>query len=259
MLDWERQLREPEPEGRRGRAGAERRVHRRATDRAEPPPDRALGGDPRRDEAPDAAAPEAARAGARSAAREPGPGAHPWDLRRPLQRARGLRRPGSAPLGDEDVPALPVSALTGVRVLDLTRFLAGPFCTAILADMGADVVKVEAPRGGDEGRYGYPTAGGVPVFFLALNRNKRGITLDLRHEEGRALLRRLLPHFDVLVENFAGGTLAGWGFDPPALCRDQPRLIVGVSPASGRRGRGAGAPPTTSSPRRRVGSCRSPA
>ncbi|TMA54583.1 MAG: CoA transferase [Deltaproteobacteria bacterium] len=129
-----------------------------------------------------------------------------------------------------------MSALTGVRVLDLTRFLAGPFCTAILADMGADVVKVEAPRGGDEGRYGYPTAGGVPVFFLALNRNKRGITLDLRHEEGRALLRRLLPHFDVLVENFAGGTLAGWGFDPPALCRDQPRLIVGSLSGFGQTG-----------------------
>src|SRR5947207_10764638 len=102
--------------------------------------------------------------------------------------------------------------------------------------MGADVVKVEAPRGGDEGRYGYPTAGGVPVFFLALNRNKRGITLDLRHEEGRALLRRLLPHFDVLVENFAGGTLAGWGFDPPALCRDQPRLIVGSLSGFGQTG-----------------------
>ncbi|HSV05569.1 MAG TPA: CoA transferase [Candidatus Binatus sp.] len=129
-----------------------------------------------------------------------------------------------------------MSALAGVRVLDLTRFLAGPFCTAILADLGADVVKVEAPRGGDEGRYGYPTVNDVPVFFLALNRNKRGITLDLRHEEGRALLRRLLPHFDVLVENFAGGTLAGWGFDPAGLCRDQPGLIVGSLSGFGQTG-----------------------
>ena len=72
-----------------------------------------------------------------------------------------------------------MSALAGVRVLDLTRFLAGPFCTAILADLGAEVIKVEAPRGGDEGRYGYPTADGVPVAFLALNRNKKGITLDV--------------------------------------------------------------------------------
>ena len=129
-----------------------------------------------------------------------------------------------------------MSALAGVRVLDLTRFLAGPFCTSILADLGADVVKVEAPRGGDEGRYGYPTVNDVPVFFLALNRNKRGITLDLRHEEGRALLRRLLPHFDVLVENFAGGTLAGWGFDPAGLCRDQPALIVGSLSGFGQTG-----------------------
>ena len=119
-----------------------------------------------------------------------------------------------------------MSALANVRVLDLTRFLAGPFCTAVLADLGADVVKVEAPRGGDEGRYGYPTADGVPVFFLALNRNKRGITLSLRTDEGRALLRRLLPHFDVLVENFAGGTLRSWGLDPATLVAEHPRLIV---------------------------------
>ena len=92
-----------------------------------------------------------------------------------------------------------MTALAGVRVLDLTRFLAGPFATAILADLGADVIKVEAPGAGDEGRYGYPTADGVPVFFLALNRNKRGITLDVRRPEGRDVLRRFLPHVDVLV------------------------------------------------------------
>jgi crotonobetainyl-CoA:carnitine CoA-transferase CaiB-like acyl-CoA transferase len=119
-----------------------------------------------------------------------------------------------------------MSALSHVRVLDLTRFLAGPFCTTMLADMGADVVKVEAPKGGDEGRYGYPPVDGVPVFFQALNRNKRGITLDLRKDEGRAILRRLLPHFDVLVENFAGGTLARWGLAPEDLCREYPKLVV---------------------------------
>src|SRR5207245_973621 len=84
----------------------------------------------------------------------------------------------------QELRALPVSALAGVRVLDLTRFLAGPFCTAILADLGAEVIKVEAPRGGDEGRYGYPTADGVPVAFLALNRNQQGITLDLAQAAG---------------------------------------------------------------------------
>jgi crotonobetainyl-CoA:carnitine CoA-transferase CaiB-like acyl-CoA transferase len=129
-----------------------------------------------------------------------------------------------------------VSALAAVRVLDLTRFLAGPFCTAILADLGAEVVKVEAPKGGDEGRYGYPSADGVPIFFLALNRDKKGITLDLRREEGRALLRRLLPHVDVLVENFAGGTLARWGLAPADLCRAHPRLIVASLSGFGQTG-----------------------
>jgi CoA:oxalate CoA-transferase len=129
-----------------------------------------------------------------------------------------------------------VSALAGVRVLDLTRFLAGPFCTALLADLGADVIKVEAPKGGDEGRYGYPTADGVPVAFLALNRNKRGITLDLRREEGRALLRRLLAHVDVLAENFAGGTLAAWGLAPEVLVREHPRLIVASMSGFGQTG-----------------------
>jgi CoA:oxalate CoA-transferase len=129
-----------------------------------------------------------------------------------------------------------MSALAHVRVLDLTRFLAGPFCTTMLADMGADVVKVEAPKGGDEGRYGYPPVDGVPVFFQALNRNKRGITLDLRKEEGRGILRRLLPHFDVLVENFAGGTLARWGLAPEDLCREYPKLVVASLSGFGQTG-----------------------
>jgi CoA:oxalate CoA-transferase len=129
-----------------------------------------------------------------------------------------------------------MSALAGIRVLDLTRFLAGPFCTAILADLGAEVVKIEAPKGGDEGRYGYPPVDGVPVFFLALNRGKRGVTLDLRQDEGRALLRRLLPHFDVLVENFAGGTLERWGLAPADLCREHARLVVASLSGFGQTG-----------------------
>ncbi|TMA99594.1 MAG: hypothetical protein E6J70_12645 [Deltaproteobacteria bacterium] len=157
---------------------------------------------------------------------------------RALRRPPGVCGPRGAALGAQELRPVPVSALAGVRVLDLTRFLAGPFCTAILADLGAEVIKVEAPRGGDEGRYGYPTADGVPVAFLALNRNKKGIALDVRQEEGRRLLRRLLAHVDVLAENFAGGTLASWGLAPDDL--------------PGRPG-----PPTTSWPRRRAASCRS--
>jgi len=129
-----------------------------------------------------------------------------------------------------------VSALAGVRVLDLTRFLAGPFCTAILADHGAEVVKVETPRLGDEGRAGYSAPQGIPIAFLALNRNKKGITLDVRTDEGRALFRRLLPHFDVLVENFAGGTLADWGLGPETLVREDPRLIVASLSGFGQTG-----------------------
>jgi crotonobetainyl-CoA:carnitine CoA-transferase CaiB-like acyl-CoA transferase len=129
-----------------------------------------------------------------------------------------------------------MSALAGIRVLDLTRFLAGPFCTTMLADLGAEVIKIESPKGGDEGRYGYPTVEGVPVFFVALNRGKKGITLDLRQDEGRALLRRLLPHVDVLVENFAGGTLARWGLAPADLCREHPRLIVASLSGFGQTG-----------------------
>jgi crotonobetainyl-CoA:carnitine CoA-transferase CaiB-like acyl-CoA transferase len=129
-----------------------------------------------------------------------------------------------------------VSALAGIRVLDVTRFLAGPFCTAVLGDLGAEVIKVEAPKGGDEGRYGYPTANGVPIAFLALNRNKKGITLDLRQDAGKALFRRLLPHVDVLVENYAGGTLAGWGLAPEDLCREHPKLIVASLSGFGQTG-----------------------
>jgi len=129
-----------------------------------------------------------------------------------------------------------VSALAGVRVLDLTRFLAGPFCTAVLGDLGADVIKVEAPKGGDEGRYGYPSKDGVPIAFLALNRNKKGITLDVRQDAGRDLLRRLLPHVDVLVENYAGGTLAAWGLAPAALVAAHPRLIVASLSGFGQTG-----------------------
>src|SRR5262249_29376895 len=183
----------------------------------------------------DAAAAEAARAPARGAGRRLRPPAHRGDARPAVRVARRLPRSRGAALRDAPLPA-GMSALSGVRVLDLTRFLAGPFCTTILADLGAEVVKVEAPKGGDEGRYGYPPVDGVPVFFLALNRGKKGITLDLRQDEGRALLRRLLPHFDVLVENFAGGTLERWGLAPVELCREHPRLIVASLSGFGQTG-----------------------
>jgi formyl-CoA transferase len=129
-----------------------------------------------------------------------------------------------------------MSALSHVRVLDFTRFLAGPYCTSLLADLGAEVVKIEHPKGGDEGRYAYEPVEGVPILFMATNRNKKGITLDIRQDEGRALFLKLLPHFDVLVENFAGGTLERWDLAPQELCRLHPRLIVASLSGFGQTG-----------------------
>jgi glutaryl-CoA transferase len=119
----------------------------------------------------------------------------------------------------------PPGALDGLRVLDLTRVLAGPFCTMLLGDMGADVVKVE-PRGGDETRaWGPPFLGGESAYFLGVNRNKRGITLDPTTPRGYQLLGRLAAQSDVLVDNFRVGTLARWGFDAPWFDAHAPRLV----------------------------------
>jgi len=116
--------------------------------------------------------------------------------------------------------------LEGIRVLDLTRILAGPFATMRLGDLGADVVKVENPDGGDDTRgWGPPFAQGVSTYFLSLNRNKRSVAVDLKSAEGKALLGRLLEGADVLVENFRPGALERLGFGWDALRERFPRLI----------------------------------
>src|SRR5687768_14043280 len=98
--------------------------------------------------------------------------------------------------------------LDGVRVIDLSRILAGPYCTQALADAGADVVKIEDPgKGDDTRRWGPPFVEGESAYFLAVNRGKRSLTLDLRPPEGRDILWRLLATADVLVENFRPGAL----------------------------------------------------
>jgi CoA:oxalate CoA-transferase len=112
--------------------------------------------------------------------------------------------------------------LSGVRVLDLTRYLAGPFCTMLLADYGADVVKVEAREGRE---FRLPGAKRDTYFFLSSNRGKRSMTLDLRRPEGRDLLLRLLARFDVLVENYRPGVMDALGLGPGALSERFPRLI----------------------------------
>src|SRR5215470_2566526 len=104
-------------------------------------------------------------------------------------------------------------ALAGIRVLDLTRVLAGPTCAMMLGDMGADVVKVEPPSGGDDTRsWGPPFAGGESAYFLGANRNKRSVTLNLAVPAGQKLLAALIEKADVVIDNFKLGTLAKWGF-----------------------------------------------
>ncbi len=103
--------------------------------------------------------------------------------------------------------------LTGIRVLDLTRVLAGPLCTMTLGDMGADVIKVEHPGNGDDTRsWGPPFVGPLSAYYLGINRNKRSLTLDLKTAEGRELLGRLMAGADVVIDNFKLGTMEAWGF-----------------------------------------------
>jgi crotonobetainyl-CoA:carnitine CoA-transferase CaiB-like acyl-CoA transferase len=116
-------------------------------------------------------------------------------------------------------------ALAGCKVIDLSRVLGGPYCTQILADHGADVLKIEPP-GGDETRgWGPPFLGDTASYFIGVNRNKDGMTLDLSQPAGQELLRHLLADADVLVENFKPGTLEKWGLGYDTLSRDIPALI----------------------------------
>lgn len=117
--------------------------------------------------------------------------------------------------------------LAGIRVIDLSRVMAGPYCTMLLGDLGADVIKIEAPGQGDDSRHwGPPFApGGESAYFLCANRNKRSLTLNLKSERGLAILRELIRQGDVLVENFRAGTLEGWGLSYDELQRLRPGLI----------------------------------
>jgi crotonobetainyl-CoA:carnitine CoA-transferase CaiB-like acyl-CoA transferase len=116
--------------------------------------------------------------------------------------------------------------LDGIRVLDLTRIVAGPFATAVLADLGADVVKVERPGSGDDYRYGPSPKGETSLSFQNTNRGKRSITLDLRPPEGRDLFLRLVARADAVVENFRSGWLAARGLAPEVIQQRNPRCVV---------------------------------
>ena len=116
--------------------------------------------------------------------------------------------------------------LAGVKVLDLTRVLAGPYCTMFLGDLGAEVVKIEQPEVGDDTRaWGPPFVGGESAYFLCINRNKKSVTLDLKSNQAVGLLRRLAEGADVLVENFRPGTMERLGLGERELRAVNPRLI----------------------------------
>jgi CoA:oxalate CoA-transferase len=115
--------------------------------------------------------------------------------------------------------------LHGVKIVDLTRVLAGPFCTALLADLGADVIKIENPAGGDDARSFGPFKGDRSIYFALINRNKRSICLDLKQDGDHDILKKLVAHADVLVENFRPGVTGRLGVDYAAMSAINPRLI----------------------------------
>ena len=135
-------------------------------------------------------------------------------------------------------------ALDGLRVLDLSRVLAGPWCTQNLADLGADVVKIEKPGAGDDTRHWgppfFPDEHGQPTdeacYFAACNRNKRSVTVDMATPEGQQLIRQLASSSDVVVENFKTGGLARYGLDYASLSALNPRLVYCSVPGFGHTG-----------------------
>lgn len=134
--------------------------------------------------------------------------------------------------------------LEGIRVLDLTRAMAGPYCTMMLGDLGADVIKVEQPRRGDDSRaWGPPFVGkpygpypGESAYFIAANRNKRSVTVNLKSAEGQEIVRRLAGISDALVENFRTGVLDGMGLGYDDLHALNPRLVYCSISGYGRTG-----------------------
>jgi crotonobetainyl-CoA:carnitine CoA-transferase CaiB-like acyl-CoA transferase len=117
-------------------------------------------------------------------------------------------------------------ALAGLKVIDLSRVLGGPFCTQMLGDHGADIIKIEPPQGDETRGWGPPFLDGAASYYIGANRNKRGIALDLARPEGREVLFRLLESADVLVENFKTGTLERWGLGYDAVLKARfPRLV----------------------------------
>ncbi len=126
--------------------------------------------------------------------------------------------------------------LDGVRVVDLTRVLAGPFCSMVLADLGAEVIKVEYPGRGDDARAFGPHVQGESTYFMSLNRNKKGITLNLKKPAGKGILQSLVKKADILLENFRPGTMEALGLGYEELARVNPKLIYASCSGFGQTG-----------------------
>ncbi len=152
----------------------------------------------------------------------------------PTRESIAATLPGHAPR-----PAARPTPLQGIRVVDFTQFVSGPMATLVLADMGAEVVKVETPGKGDDFRKYPPIDAALPdrgAPFLWANRNKKSVALDLKSEAGRELARRLIAQADVVVENFSTGVMARFGLDPERCIADNPRLVYCSVSAYGRTG-----------------------
>jgi CoA:oxalate CoA-transferase len=127
-------------------------------------------------------------------------------------------------------------ALSGIRILDFTRMLAGPLCTALLADIGAEVIKIENRDGGDDARNFFPRKGNESTYFMLLNRGKKSLTIDLKSEKGLELIEALVKESDVVVENFRPGDAKRLGIDYARLSAINPRLIYASISGFGQRG-----------------------
>src|SRR5260370_41042544 len=139
--------------------------------------------------------------------------------------------------------ATSVGALAGIKVIDLSRVLGGPYCTQMLGDHGAEIIKVEPPQGDETRGWGPPFRGDAASYFIGINRNKRGIVLDLSKPQAREVVFRLLETADVLVENLKTGTLEKWGIGYEAVLKTRfPRLIRCRVSGFGARARLPGSP-----------------
>ena len=149
-------------------------------------------------------------------------------MSQPANSQPGTRGPSGTGPGNTDASDARTAAtgpLSGLVVADFSRVLAGPYCTMLLADLGADVIKVESPAGDDTRRWVPPTRDGVSTYFLAINRNKRSVALDLRNDDDLAAAKELTRRADVMVENFKPGGLRGFGLDYEAVSATNPAII----------------------------------